>query len=190
MRDTFRQVVALTLRFLTNRLDIGRQSAIGRAEYLFEWEPDGTVPVEADLQWDYHDVLVGSFLQHRMSVEKRDVASGRVDVEIKFDGFRFIAEVKREMKDPSTKAMAAYLAQAADYQVTDVKLGLLLVLDISTHAVPMPGIEQCVWVAEVPIGTSGESRHVVVFRVPGRKKRPSNQTALQSKPTRPKKRAK
>lgn len=180
MREKFRQIIALTLRFLTNRLDIGRQSAIGRAEYLFEWEPDGKMPVEADLQWDYHDVLVGSFLQHRMSAEKRDVASGRVDVEIKFDGFRFIAEIKRELRDPSPDAMAAYLAQAADYQVADVKLGLLLVLDLSTHAVPTPGIERCVWVSEVPIGISGEVRHVVIFRIPGRKKRPSDQTAIQS----------
>jgi hypothetical protein len=75
--------------------------------------------------------------------------------------------------------MAAYLAQAADYQVADVKLGLLLVLDISKHAVPTPGIERCVWVSEVPVGTSGEVRHVVFFRIPGRKKRPSDQTALQ-----------
>lgn len=178
VREKFRQVIALTLRFLTNRLDLGRQSAVGRAEYLFEWVPDGRMPVEADLQWDYHDVLVGSFLQHRMSVEKRDVASGRVDVEIKFDGFRFIAEIKRELSDPSPAAMAAYLAQAAEYQVTDVKLGLLLVLDLSPHAVPAPGIERCVWVSEVAVGTSGEVRHVVVFRIPGRKKRPSDQTAV------------
>jgi hypothetical protein len=62
-------------------------------------------------------------------------------------GQRYIAEIKRELANALRDNLEdKYLAQAVEYQGTNVPLGLLLVLDLTAHPHGLPHLRDTVWV--------------------------------------------
>tara|TARA_R110002072_G_scaffold28296_3_gene91060 strand:- start:1878 stop:3797 length:1920 start_codon:yes stop_codon:yes gene_type:complete len=174
VRQTFEDLIVLSLRFLRDRQDLGRATGGPRCRYLFAWGDDEAPPLEADLQSDYRDFLMGSPYGEFSKVEARDHAGGRVDVAISFETHRFVAELKRELVSSSREGLRRYLGQASLYQGTDVRLGLLIVLDLTDKSTGVPHFRDNVWLEEI----GGPSpRFVVVLRVQGNRIRPSRTLA-------------
>jgi hypothetical protein len=155
----FALLVSVTLRFLLMAAD-------APAPYMRPLKPNESIPLEAELQRDYSTFLRGSPLSGRIGVELRDVAGGRADVYVTFDGAqRFVIEIKRELDDNSRVGIeAAYLAQAIEYQVTNVPLSMLLVLDLTDHSHGIRHLSDAAWVVHRN-NTEGKTRRSAVIAV-------------------------
>lgn len=83
-----------------------------------------------------------------------------------------------EMEDSSFESLAAsYQAQATDYQNVSVRLGFLLVLDlVSTDNEGTPHISSLVRAQSVQRAHEDSPRLLVIVKVPGNRKRPSDLT--------------
>jgi hypothetical protein len=165
--NAFSSIVELSVQFLADRQNIGRETAGDRMDYLFAWKRGDTPPRERLLQMDYRDFLVGSLYQRVVRAELRDLAGGRADIVVDFRSYRFVVEAKRELTNASRDSLREYLGQAGLYQGTSVKLGFLLVLDLTPKLHGVPALDTNVWVEKVPMGDGGDLRHIVVLRVPG-----------------------
>lgn len=165
-----------TVRFLFNRLEVTKKDdpSVG---YLFEKE-DGKLPHEDELQEDYFrwvsTVVAGSDL------EPTNQGGGRADIRLKSSGERLVIEVKRELVDCSFDALATYYsAQTTDYQNVSIRLGILLVLDLATpNREGTPHITNLVQSRKVQRSGEDHPRHIIIVKVPGRRKRPSDLTKL------------
>lgn len=165
-----------TVRFLHNRLEVTKKDdpSVG---YLFE-RADGKLPREDELQQDFFrwfsTVAAGSDL------EPTNLGGGRADLRLKSSGERFVIEVKRESRDCSFDALAkAYSAQTTDYQNVSIRLGMLLVLDLATsNREGTPHITSLVQPRTVQRSGESQPRHIIIVKVPGRRKRPSDLTKL------------
>ncbi|AJY71971.1 hypothetical protein RW64_16445 [Geobacter sulfurreducens] len=163
-----------TVRFLYNRLEVTKKDdpSVG---YLFE-PVDGKLPHEDELQQDYFrwisNVVAGSDL------EPTNLGGGRADLRLKSSGERLVIEVKRETHDCSFEALATYYAaQATDYQNVSIRLGVLLVLDLATpNREGTPHITSLVQSRKVQRIGEDQSRQIIIVKVPGRRKRPSDLT--------------
>jgi len=176
IRIRFDAVLLQTLRFLENRMDMTRKHA-PRLDYLFEPATGQPLPKEERLHTDYYEFLVGN-LMSSVKVEVSDVASGRVDVYINFGNLRFSAEVKRDEDDCSFAALRQkYIGQSAEYSNTNVRLGLLLVLDLTPKPHGAGDIRNKVAVESVTTPGDSEARGIVVVVVPGRRRTPSSVVA-------------
>jgi hypothetical protein len=157
--------------------------------YLFE-AADGSLAPESALQDDYFRWLCTQSASGEM--EPTNLGGGRADVALKNTGERIVIEVKRELQDASFDALAKdYVGQTTDYQNVSIRLGFLLVLDLTgskTEGTPhIRSLIQC-----RPAQRIGESepRHVVIVKVPGRRYLPSaisksaKSSAATDKPTR------
>ena len=103
----------------------------------------------------------------------QNIGGGRIDLMVSFDGFRFVIELKREQDDATRSGLAGYLRQAGAYQVTDVAVGMLVVLDTTADALA-PHMRDNVWVDVLAAAEpGGTDRYLVVVRVPGNRKSPS-----------------
>jgi hypothetical protein len=154
------------LRFVSIRLD-----AIGsRYPYLNEIAP-GNEPKEVDLQRDLFQYLAGFGYP---IWEFSNVASGRADIVIPYGSFNFSIETKQDAAEWLEGSVAAFVAQATAYQQTDVRLGVLAVLDLSARRPGDPALEGCFFVATDRYSATDE-RTVLVVRVPGNKRTPSRQ---------------
>lgn len=170
----FKDLVELTVRFVADRQDMTRETAGARGRYLFAWAENEQPPHEKALQADYRDFLAGSIFGARLQVEARDIGGGRVDVRVGLDGFQFVAEIKRAFDDTGRDGARKYLGQTATYLGTNVRLGLLLVLDLTPKPTGTPALENNIWVEAVSIAQDpSDLRHVVVFRVAGNRVDPS-----------------
>jgi hypothetical protein len=125
---------------------------------------------------DYFQFVQGNLAVGDIRVEVSNVSGGRADVYFFFNSIQFVVEVKREMKNCSFEALSQkYIAQASEYQNTNVKLGFLLVLDLTKERLHGAGsIEDHVKVEIIESEHSRIKRAVVVVRVPGRRKTPSD----------------
>lgn len=164
VRDAFQSLVLLTLRFLRDRQDLQRSTGAERQAYLYAWDKTSSAPLEKELGRDYREFLIGSPLSRAIHAELRDLAGGRVDVAVDLCAVRFSAELKREFNDASPASLRSYLGQAGLYSGTDVHLGLLLVLDLTSKLHGVPSLRDNVWVERVG---AERPRFIVVFRVPG-----------------------
>ncbi|MGE4425804.1 MAG: hypothetical protein AB7G37_05045 [Solirubrobacteraceae bacterium] len=165
-RNAFDMIVLRTLRFVADRMNI--QLSSSRVAYLTKAEAK-----EEALQHDYQEWMVGNGLQGIVDIEVPHVGSGRIDVRFAFGTRRIVTEVKRD-KDPfGDGALDKYLNQAGAYQVSNVRLGILLVLDLS----PKPqgqvmSLEKSIWLATKPaLAPDDLERHIVVAVVPGNRPR-------------------
>jgi hypothetical protein len=174
VRMFFDSVFFQTLRFLEDRMNMTKKHN-PRLEYLFESESESK-PKEHELQKDYYEFVHGNLARGYVKVEVSDIASGRADVCCSFNSIQFVVEVKREMKNCSFDALSQkYIAQASEYQNTNVKLGFLLVLDLTKERLHGAGsIEDHVKVEIIETEYSRVKRAVVIIRVPGRRKTPSS----------------
>lgn len=68
---------------------------------------------------------------------------------IAYETHKFVAELKRELADGTKEAARSYLGQAGLYQGTDVKLGPLLILDLTDMTDGVPALEENVWLERV-----------------------------------------
>jgi hypothetical protein len=159
-----------SITFLESRMNLTQMDS-KRVSYLYQNSP---LPKEVALQDDFHDYLIGNLYDANISVEKSNVAGGRVDVSVAFSSFNFSVEIKRDSKDCSFEAIRSkYLGQAAEYLVTDVKLGFLMVLDITDKSSGMESIESNVKVEIIKKENDPIERAIIVIVVPGNRKTPS-----------------
>lgn len=167
----FDTVLLWTVRFLKNRLEVTRKDDPSVA-YLFE-TVDGTVPPESALQEDYFRWL--STQAAAGEIEATNLGGGRADVALKTTGERIVIEVKRETQDASFDFLAkSYAGQTTDYQNVSIRLGFLLVLDLTeAKRQGTPHIRSLVECRSVLRKDEAEPRHVVVVKVPGRRYLPS-----------------
>ncbi|WP_080432256.1 hypothetical protein [Burkholderia ubonensis] len=93
---------------------------------------------------------------------------------------RLVIEVKREEKDASFDALAtSYAAQTTDYQNVSIRLGVLLVLDLATPSRQgTPHLTSLFSVTQIQRPNENEPRLVLVVKVPGRRRAPSDLTKL------------
>jgi hypothetical protein len=159
-----------SLKFLKSRMDGSKQN-YHEMSYLFEQNPK---PLENELQKDYHQFMLSALLHGNTSIEKSDVASGRVDVYFSFHKFNISAEIKRDWDDCSFDALKTkYLGQASEYLNTDAKLGFLLVLDLTPKPNGIASIENSLKVEIIEKENDPIKRAIVVLVVPGMRKTPS-----------------
>lgn len=167
---TFEILLQLIIRFLASRQDIGAFRQIVKWSYLFVPEKGKDLPMEWDLQEDLWTFLTSSAIGHCISIEKINVAGGRVDISAGFGDHRFIIEAKRELEDASPDNLRRYLPQTITYQSTDVRIGFLVVLDLTPKPSYVPHLDENAWVERTG---PNRDRYVVVVRVPGNRKKPS-----------------
>jgi hypothetical protein len=126
VRGVFLPLLLGTLLFLESRMNLTRGSHRG-VSYLFQESP---LPSERDLQEDYF-IFMHSNLRG-ITVERSDVAGGRADVLFESKGIRTASELKKEEISCSFEDIEnCYAAQGVEYQNTNIRLGILLVLDLT-----------------------------------------------------------
>lgn len=178
----FDTVLLWLVRFVFNRLELTKGDDPTGA-YLFERD-DGSLPHEEELQQDFFrwvaTYTAGSDL------EPTNIASGRADIRLRSGPERLVVEVKREERDCSFDALfKSYAAQTTDYQNVSIRLGVLLVLDLATpNREGTPHLTSLFEMRHVRRCGESWSRLILIVKVPGRRKRPSDLTKL-SKTTRP-----
>lgn len=172
----FDTVLLWMVRFIFNRLELTKGDDSTGA-YLFERD-DGSLPHEDELQQDFFrwvaTYAAGSDL------EPTNIASGRADIRLKSGPERLVVEVKREEKDCSFDALfKSYAAQTTDYQNVSIRLGVLLVLDLATpNREGTPHLTSLFDMRYVRRCSESQSRLILIVKVPGRRKRPSDLTKL------------
>lgn len=163
-----------SLKFLLLRMNVSKENFKG-LNYLFEQDD---LPHEYELQNDYFQFMLSNLVDGSASIEKRDIGSGRVDVYFSFERFNVSAEIKRDWKDCSFETIRNnYLGQAAEYSNTDIKLGFLLVLDLTKKSSGIKSIEDSVKVEFIKKNVDSDERAIVVLVVPGMRKKP-NQVSI------------
>jgi hypothetical protein len=172
----FNTALYWTVQFVLNRLEL-TQKDDPSLSYLFERE-DGSLATEDALQDDYYRFL--STYAAGTDLEPMNIGGGRADLRMRSSGERLVIEVKREERDCSFDGLtAAYAAQTTDYQNVSIRLGFLLVLDQC-----VPNLEGTPHISSLfepkPVVRTGEAlpRAIVIVRIPGRRRRPSDLTRL------------
>ena len=168
VQRTFDAVLQQILIFCSDRQNAEIRDLGARGAYLRARDPS-----EADLQSDLRDFLKGNLVGAEVLSEVRGIATGRTDLYISLGGPAFVIELKKHEGTFSPEAANSYRAQATSYQAANVRLGFLGALELVDRPGPVPTIEECLWhSAYVPEG-SALTRHLIVFRVPGRLRSPS-----------------
>lgn len=170
VRACFTIVVDEVIRFLHMRMNVQRKSVGDRFAYLYD--PDAH---ERLLGADLRDFIYGN-VAGVLHCEVQEMAGGRTDLIVQFDGFKITIELKRETSDVTPAGLAAhYLPQLASYESTDVTLGMLVVLDLTDKPTGAANIRDNAWVAKLGGPNPGDrERFAVVVRVPGNRKAPSS----------------
>ncbi|KJS08408.1 MAG: hypothetical protein VR73_05535 [Gammaproteobacteria bacterium BRH_c0] len=172
----FDTVLLWLVRFIFSRLELTKGDDPTGA-YLFERD-DGSLPHEDELQQDFFrwvaTYAAGSDL------EPTNIASGRADIRLRSGPERLVVEVKREGTDCSFDALfKSYAAQTTDYQNVSIRLGVLLVLDLATpNREGTPHLTSLFEMRHVRRYGESQSRLILIVKVPGRRKRPSDLTKL------------
>ena len=169
VKGWFDLLVVRLCKFLCLRNDIGVVK--GRYAYLQRTNDRSVLPQEFELQLDLLDFLRGSL--DGVHIEVPHVSSGRTDIYIGFEGFRFVIEVKRSTTVRwSTFSIRPHLRQAAAYSSSDVRLGVLATLDLSVRDPGDPHVTSCLGVVRRHASKNDE-RAVVFMRVAGNRLSPS-----------------
>lgn len=169
VRQRFEEVLVQVIRFVADRAN--KQKGDGKVVgYLFKADAS-----ENDLEEDLMRWLSGQGL-HGLKHQVIDRAAGRTDILLTYGAFDFNMELKLEASGAvSVPGATKNLGQTVAYQVTDVPLAILVVLDTSRppDSVP-PHLSDCVWVESFPPAPGDNTtRWVVVCRVVGNKRSPS-----------------
>lgn len=168
VRKTFDRLVLQVILFCMDRQDAAKKELGERGDYLFAQNP-----LEGDLQKDLRGFLVGNLIGAAVQTELEGIAKGRCDVYVGHGGWRFLIELKKHEGSVTPDTAKRYVGQASSYQGTNVKLGMLGILEIVDRTGPPPGLEDCVWYDTVIPEGASTVRHLVAFKVPGRMKRPN-----------------
>ena len=167
----FKILLFHSIQFLKLRMD---GSKTNHKNFSYSFEQDKR-PLESELQKDYYQYMQTALFQGNTTIEKSDIASGRVDVYFSFDKFNISAEIKRDWDDCSFDSLKTkYLGQASEYSNTDAKLGFLIVLDLTPKSNGVKSIESSVKIEIVEKEDDPIKRAIVVIVVPGMRKTPSS----------------
>lgn len=176
-------ILLWTVRFVTNRLEVTRKDDPTVA-YLFE-RADGSLAHEDELHEDYFRWLATA--ASSADLEPTNIGGGRADVRLRASNERIVIEVKRELSDASFDALATrYAGQTTDYQNVSLRLGFLVVLDLTTeNREGTPHLTSLFQTRRIQRRGEDVQRVVTIVRIPGRRKRPSDLTkaARSRKPT-------
>lgn len=177
--------LALALRmllFLEYRLNT-TPSQDPSGAYLFHKHAT-KAPLEATLQQDLLRTLKQAAFG--TSDEVRGIGGGRTDILHQHGRYSLITEVKRELKDASFQALLAnYGEQTAAYQNTNLKLGTMMVLDLSTGERIAPAMETLVHPYVGDVLGDGITRGILIINVPGNLISPSAASAKAKKLRKP-----
>ncbi|TPK93190.1 MULTISPECIES: hypothetical protein [unclassified Mesorhizobium] len=146
--------------------------------YLFRHGDD--LPVEKDLQQDFlrHGKSSGLPIQD----EVKGVAGGRADIRYDNGRHRLTIEVKREFTDASfDRLLELYGEQTLMYQITNLKLGVMLVLDLSRHQVTTAHMDTWYETRVENLMKDAAEWGVLIVKVPGRRGTPSAATVAAKK---------
>jgi hypothetical protein len=170
----FDTVLLWVIRFLFNRLEVTKADD-PTVEYLFQ-RADGSNVTEDALQTDFFRLLTTNAAGS--DLEPTNLGGGRADVRLKSSSERVVIEIKRELGDSSFDTLAGlYQAQTTDYQNVSVRLGFLLVLDLTNNTNEgTPHIRSLVQTRLVQRTRENHPRLLVIVKVPGNRKRPSDLT--------------
>ena len=168
VRARFDHLVFLLVKFVSDRMD----AEGARFSYLRTVPTGSDLPMEAELQEDLNSFLTSADFPAQ---ERRNVAAGRTDIVLDYRRFRFVIEVKRETDNWSNSSMRAYINQSSAYQQTDVRLGVLAVLDLTDRPSGVPHLDQAISVVRRAVENEPE-RTVVLLRIPGNRRKPSGGT--------------
>lgn len=174
VRDDARILLAHLIHFLVYCLEVTPSMAKGLFDFLFE--RDGAKPLEVELQralWTSLRIQIHGFPQQQILREAADIGAGRADIAIVRPTWRPVIEIKRELADASREGIRKYLGQAASYTLTGPRLGFLVVLDLCSQREWTLPLEDNCWVETVSSPDDSVCRSVVVIRVPGWRKTPS-----------------
>lgn len=173
-RQLFRTVLLLTIRFLQLRLEMTQGNVPGVA-YLFETKSE-ELPDEAALQIDYHQFMVSAVGASCVEIEVPNIGGGRADLRFKSGGERLVVEVKKESVDCTFNRLScSYAGQASDYQNINIRLGILLVLDLTEiRTEGTPHISTLTQATRIVRTGETEPRWVVIVKVPARRLLPSD----------------
>jgi hypothetical protein len=165
-KTAFDDLMFRLLRFVSMRIDAARS----RYRYLRQVVA-GSEPKEIDLQKDLYDYLGSAGYP---AWERANVASGRTDIVFPSGPYEFVIETKQDDREWEEGTAATFVAQATAYQQTDMRLGVLAVLDLSVRRPGDPHLDGCFFVRSDRYSARDE-RTVLVVRVPGNKRTPSDQ---------------
>ncbi|OYQ77096.1 hypothetical protein B9T12_08980 [Wohlfahrtiimonas chitiniclastica] len=172
-RHLFNIFLSITIRFLVSRMN-DNVSTIPHMAYLFVRDKDN-LPKENDLQSDYYGFLKSSDIADIVDTEVRNIAAGRVDILFKFNGIKFVAELKQEqVKRSNDELVKRYGAQEISYDSTNVTFGILMVLDLFDRKGGQPHITEQVSVHHITPSWRETEHTLVLFRVQGCRKTPSS----------------
>nr|WP_246413440.1 hypothetical protein [Methylobacterium brachythecii] len=171
-RMLFDAVLWSSIQFVVMRGNVG-VSTLARGRYLFERDPE-KLPLEKDLQADYVEFLMGSPLAELCQAEKRDVGGGRVDVLFTFLRTKTVAELKRtDLKLTNDEVVGRFGLQKVSYDVTNVRFGILMILDLRDVGGGQPYLSERISVHHVTPDWGTSEHAVVLMRVQGRRETPS-----------------
>ena len=170
----FGNLVFRLLSFVEQRLDSSFEQDAFSA-YLFVKEKP--FPLEKALQQDLLRHLKA--LRLPIDDEVKGKAGGRADLRYKSNAHELIIEVKREFDDASFDGLlASYGDQTVIYQTTNVKLGVMMVLDLTEPHENLGHIDLYYATRTGDLLGDGTNRGVVIIKVPGRRGTPSNATKI------------
>ncbi|CAO5174352.1 conserved hypothetical protein [Frankia sp. AiPs1] len=165
-------LVGEILLFVKDRLDDETHSG-SPASYLRKLHPSDEDPKEERLAYDLRDHMRIA-LPGRPQWEVRDIGGGRVDLVWTWPEFRLVIECKRRKRTEKSFGLDGKLAQAEQYQVTDVPVGALVILDL-TEKDRLVDLAGCASIEILPPAHEGGRRHyVATFTVQGNKPTPSS----------------
>jgi hypothetical protein len=163
-----------TLSFLLDRYDRGGPLMEGMKNIIGVPPKGGSMPVEADLQYEFYVWLAGPWeFAGSVRAERSAIATGRADVTVRFGDVELVTEVKRELTDATPLSLErSYLGQAAEYSGSGEPFSQLLVLDVTDHSAGVRPLPDLAWVAERRADPGASPQHVVVAVVVGNRPTP------------------
>lgn len=172
-RILFEVVVLYATRFVVMRYNMSTASSQGSA-YLFNRSQDDP-PLEQHLQDDFLLFLKSSELADICTPEARDLGGGRVDILFSHRWVKTTIELKRTFDDLSAPLLVdTFGAQAMSYQGANVSLAGLMVLDLFDRGGGQPNIRDQINVHRRVLAGSAVESSIVLFRIQGRRKTPSD----------------
>lgn len=168
VKEQLQPVIVSVILFLAFCLDAQEGGEHSHTSYLFD--PGA---LEGQLQQHLTEWFRGASGLTNLVIEAQQIAAGRIDLMLIFEGFRFVIELKREREDATRQGVNAYLSQGAAYQVTDIAVGVLVILDLTADPLP-DHMRDLVWVDNVlPREEDGTARYIAVVRIPGNRTAPT-----------------